>query len=192
MTLDLGIRFQYPGTNSAERATLGLYDRAQYDPAKAGQLLYPAVVNGKNVSVNRVTGAAYQLARGGSFDPLSYPADGSPYSGMVQSQNIAFANPGITTSPRVGFAWDVLGNGKLALRGGFGIFYSRALNTDISSGPMTAPPDFQAPVYYNNTFAQLPTALGFLSPQNVFAGPATRIRPPTIGASVSSGISAEA
>ena len=171
VTLDLGIRFQYPGTNSAEGATLGLFDRGNYDVNKSGQLLYPAVVNGQNVSANRVTGAVYQLARGGSFDPLSYSANGSPYSGMVQSRDTAFATPGLTVGPRAGFAWDVLGNGKLALRGGFGIFYSRALNTDISSGPITAPPVFQAPLYYNNSFTQLPTALGFLSPQNVFAGP---------------------
>jgi hypothetical protein len=171
LSIDLGIRFMYPGTNSTERSLLGTFDRSRYNPANAGQLLYPAVVNGQNVSINHVSGAVYQLARAASFDPLSYPANGSPYSGMVQSTNLAFHNPGMAYSPRIGFAWDVLGNGKMALRGGFGIFYSRPITTDMSSGPLFAPPAFQAPVYYNNTFSQLPAALGFLSPQNVLAGP---------------------
>jgi hypothetical protein len=171
VTLDLGVRFQYPGTISVLDATASMFDASRYNAAQAGQLLYPAVVNGQSVSINRVTGAVYQLARQTSFDPLSYPANGNPYSGMVVRQQQAFNNPGLVAAPRAGFAWDVLGNGKLALRGGFGVFYGRALTVDISSNLLLAPPSFQSPVHYNTTFPQLLNDQGFLSPQNVYAGP---------------------
>ena len=111
LTLDLGVRFQFPARSAPAAARWAFSTHSDYNASKAGTLLFPAVVNGQNVAENLKTGAIYRFARAGSFDPASY-ATGSPYSGMVQYKTQAYQNPGSAVGPRVGFAWDVFGNGK--------------------------------------------------------------------------------
>jgi hypothetical protein len=61
-----------------------------------------------------------------------YPGDpGTPNRGLVYPDRNNFA-------PRFGFAWDMLGTGKLVMRGGYGIFYDvedGALNLQFGGQP---------------------------------------------------------
>jgi hypothetical protein len=70
-------------------------------------------------------------------------AQTGPVGRMWNTQNHDFA-------PRVGFAWDIVGNGKMAVRGGYGIFYDRIFDNIWSNGAWNPPfyglADFQADV----------------------------------------------
>ncbi|HVW86151.1 MAG TPA: carboxypeptidase regulatory-like domain-containing protein [Bryobacteraceae bacterium] len=139
LTVDAGLRFQILGALYGAGEALGVFDGKSYSPSQQGQLLFPycttAVASnascpaGSKGSINPATGATYAYARQGTFDPATYSANGTPFSG-IQTSNDFFKTPPLQYGPRVGFAYDVFGDGKMAIRGGFGIFYGRAFGVD--------------------------------------------------------------
>lgn len=185
-TLDYGMRFQWLGPLYSSGATLGIFDTSKYDPATVGQLLYPyctgSVSAGSSCpsadkrSINLNSGVVYPYVLQGTFDPATYPAGSVPFSGISQHLTNLWNAPPIQYNPRIGFAWDVFGNGRTAMRGGFGIFHGRYAGVDtigasgVGTGPMAAPPHFQAPIILDQTIADLGSSPLVFTPQNVNGG----------------------
>ena len=183
LTLDYGLRMAIVGPIYSEGAKLGLFTANTFSTSQAGQLLYPACTvsiastaacpTADREALNPLTNATYAYPRQAAFDPASYPATGTPYSGMTTYTTNAWKSPPPSWEPRLGFAWDIFGNGKTALRGGFGMFHDRSVTTDRDGDLMQAPPAFRTPIFYNTSFPDLLSSTGFLGTQNVYTSPQT-------------------
>src|SRR5205807_1232575 len=120
------------------------YNQAGQQPAWQETPVFNFVDGGSSFLKNTNNGIA-NLVLGNYYSVFPGVVNfGNPYNGMVQEGN--GIPPGFVDhkygniEPRLGFAYDPRGNGKMAIRGGFGIFHERIRQNVNSFDGLGNPP----------------------------------------------------
>ncbi len=126
VTIDAGIRFYRIGPTKSRGDQLAVFMPERYDASRAPALIQPVNTPQGRRGINPITGEILPAVKIGSFAPNS----GDPTNGVQIFDEGVLDTPPIQVAPRVGFSWDVHGDGRTAVRGGFGMFPDR-FNDDI-------------------------------------------------------------
>jgi hypothetical protein len=164
LTLNLGLRLSLFGTYRERYQHAFNFDPAAWSAAKAPQIDADGTITGQAGAI--------------------VPGTGDPFNGIVQC-GVGGVPVGcmkghlFNPAPRIGFAFDPKGDGKWAIRGGYGIFFEHTNGNESNTEALeSAPPLVETPTQFNvSGYGNIGSASGLLFPLNVVSIPDNAIWP---------------
>ena len=136
LTLDLGVRFVWIPPQYDAKDRIALFNPNAYDPSKA-------------VVIDPTSGNIIPTAGTDTLNGMQFVSGSLPRG--------AWNDKGVMPEPRLGFAYDLLGDHKTVLRGGFGMTHDRTQGNLIFNEVFSNAATVQTPQVNNNNVASLPT-----------------------------------
>jgi hypothetical protein len=171
LTLDFGARFYYLGPTYVAGQDVSYFDPEQWASSSAPVLFQAVCPNNAATCAgtarqarNPLTG---QILNNTYIDKL-VPGSGDFYEGMVVAKQTVYDGKFLPPAPRVGFAWNVFGDSRTSVRGGWGLFYDR-YSDDFILELVEQPPLMDTRTTSFTTIADLQNSQLIQSPRGVRA-----------------------